>query len=331
MSAMVSYQPRTHSGSLAPLDTAAASRDMEKQAPCSPGRDKSPKSVCRQTVEELSPAPSLRKRSLVLFEDSDESRRSSSVLTRLSSRYGRRRSSNSETLAEHVQAANESFNELQKLQEENEFRHLLAVQEGRDFLYHFAKTHFESHMDHISITNTKSIGEIKMIGNEELSVGVQQCRRLFNAPVISDEMGLLLWQELRQGDALDHSHEEAAAAAGAVAADDVAPEERRRQRTAAFEEQIAAWHTYQQRRAEHGTELCEALRSRYGYTYDSVERAAKPGKPARRPPPKRGPYPLLALPVERRALDGFLNEVKRRTARSAGTLAATLAAGYQQA
>lgn len=250
------------------LDRATANRVVEEKQPCSPVSSKSPKSVCRQTAEELSPNPYPRKKLALLLDESDESRRCN-VIMRLSSRYARRRSSNSEALAEQVQAANDSFNELKKLQEENEFRHLLAVQEGRDFLHHFATTHFESHMDHISITNTKSIGEIKMIGNEELSVGVQQCRRLFNAPVISDDMGLLLWQELRQGDALDHSHEEATAGAAAG----IAPEEFRRQRTADFEERRAAWQQYRQSRDEPDTEVCEILKSRYGYKPVEVQAA----------------------------------------------------------
>ena len=327
METIISYQLRTHLSNLPNLDTATAKRDMEEEkAPCSPARAKSPKSVCRQTVEELSPNPGLRKKPASLLDESEESR-CSNVLMRLSSRYARRRSSNSDTLVEHVQAANDNFHALQKLQEENEFRHLLAVQEGRDFLHHFAKTHFESHMDHISITNAKTIGEIKMIGNEEISVGVRQCRRLFNAPVISDDMGLLLWQELRQGDALDHSHDETMAGAPA----DLAPEELRRQRTADFEERKAAWHEYQQSRAEQDTEVCEILRSRYGYTYATVpaELAGHQGKTVGRTPPSQEPHPLGSLPMERRALDGFLNEVKKRTTRSAGILAASLVAGYQ--
>ncbi|KAK7964415.1 hypothetical protein PG988_011389 [Apiospora saccharicola] len=106
--------------------------------------------------------------------------------------------------------------ELEALQQEHEFRRRFSIQEGRDFLEDFLRVHFGAHRDHVSIradadraaARGLTLEEIKMIGNEEdVAAGVRQCRRLFNAPVLSDRVGSLLYEELRQGDELDHSHE----------------------------------------------------------------------------------------------------------------------------
>ncbi|KAK8078796.1 hypothetical protein PG994_002603 [Apiospora phragmitis] len=97
---------------------------------------------------------------------------------------------------------------LEELQHEHEFRRRFSVQEGRDFLADFLRVHFAEHRDHVAIRTAKTLEEIKMIGNEEdVASGVRQCRRLFNAPVLSDSVGSLLYEELRQGEDLDHSHE----------------------------------------------------------------------------------------------------------------------------
>ncbi|KAK8030171.1 hypothetical protein PG993_011462 [Apiospora rasikravindrae] len=99
---------------------------------------------------------------------------------------------------------------LAELQREHEFRQRFSVQEGRDFLTDFLRVHFASHRDVVAIRRwpAKTLEEIKMIGNEEdVASGVRQCRRLFNAPVLSDRVGSLLYEELRQGADLDHSHE----------------------------------------------------------------------------------------------------------------------------
>lgn len=102
--------------------------------------------------------------------------------------------------------------ELEALQQEHEFRRRFSIQEGRDFLSDFLRVHFAAHRDHVAIradaASARTLEEIKMIGNEEdVASGVRQCRRLFNAPVLSDRVGSLLYEELRQGDDLDHSHE----------------------------------------------------------------------------------------------------------------------------
>ncbi|KAK8112507.1 hypothetical protein PG984_013033 [Apiospora sp. TS-2023a] len=99
--------------------------------------------------------------------------------------------------------------ELEALQQEHEFRRRFSIQEGRDFLADFLRVHFAAHRDHVAIrAEGLTLEEIKMIGNEEdVAAGVRQCRRLFNAPVLSDRVGSLLYEELRQGDELDHSHE----------------------------------------------------------------------------------------------------------------------------
>ncbi|KAH9907169.1 hypothetical protein F4778DRAFT_525701 [Xylariomycetidae sp. FL2044] len=95
-----------------------------------------------------------------------------------------------------------------QLVREREFRHCVSVGEGEEFLKNFLRHHFEEYLDQIRVTCDLTLEEIKMIGNEEdKKSGVGQCRRLFNAPVLSDQVGYLLWCELRQGDALDHSHE----------------------------------------------------------------------------------------------------------------------------
>ncbi|KAK8062166.1 hypothetical protein PG997_014263 [Apiospora hydei] len=99
---------------------------------------------------------------------------------------------------------------LAALQREHEFRRRFSEQEGRDFLADFLRVHFAPHRDAVAIRRrpAKTLEEIKMIGNEEdVAAGVRQCRRLFNAPVLSDRVGSLLYEELRQGAELDHSHE----------------------------------------------------------------------------------------------------------------------------
>ncbi|CAJ2504926.1 Uu.00g123200.m01.CDS01 [Anthostomella pinea] len=95
-----------------------------------------------------------------------------------------------------------------QLAQECEFRHRESVQHGDEFLRDFLRCHFEQYLDHIRIISGQTLEEVKMIGNEkDQKLGVRQCRRLFNAPVLSDQIGYLLWCELRQGKALDHSHE----------------------------------------------------------------------------------------------------------------------------
>ncbi|KAI1338896.1 hypothetical protein F5Y15DRAFT_424342 [Xylariaceae sp. FL0016] len=96
----------------------------------------------------------------------------------------------------------------ERLTRVREYRRRESVQDGEDFLKDFLEHHFETHIDHIRITCNLTLEDIKMIGNEEdQKLGVHACKKLFNAPVINDEIGYLLWCELRQGDGLDHSHE----------------------------------------------------------------------------------------------------------------------------
>ncbi|KAI0009361.1 hypothetical protein F4779DRAFT_640554 [Xylariaceae sp. FL0662B] len=94
-----------------------------------------------------------------------------------------------------------------QLARERETRRRESVWDGREFLRDFLRTHFGEYLRHIQITSELTLDEIRMIGNEaDKKWGTRQCRRLFNAPVLSDSIGYLLWCELRQGDALDHSH-----------------------------------------------------------------------------------------------------------------------------
>ncbi|KAL7622156.1 hypothetical protein AAE478_007658 [Parahypoxylon ruwenzoriense] len=98
--------------------------------------------------------------------------------------------------------------ETEKLRYEWETRRHESIEDGSDFLKDFLRCHFEEHLDYIRIVNNLTLDEIKMIGNEQSkALGVRQCRRLFNAPVLSDQIGFLLWCELRQGHNLDHNHE----------------------------------------------------------------------------------------------------------------------------
>lgn len=98
--------------------------------------------------------------------------------------------------------------DFEELQHEHEFRRRFSIQEAHDFLSDFLRVHFAGHRDLVTIRTAKTLEEIKMIGNEEdVATGVRQCRRLFNAPVLSDRVGSLLYEELRQGEDLDHSHE----------------------------------------------------------------------------------------------------------------------------
>ncbi|KAI5917997.1 hypothetical protein F4810DRAFT_693901 [Camillea tinctor] len=97
---------------------------------------------------------------------------------------------------------------VEQLIQECEIRRRASIHDGEEFLRDFLNCHFEEHLDQIRITCDLTLEQIKMIGNEEDQMwGVSQCQRLFNAPVLSDQIGYLLWCELRQGDTLDHSHE----------------------------------------------------------------------------------------------------------------------------
>ncbi|KAI1326555.1 hypothetical protein F5Y16DRAFT_400250 [Xylariaceae sp. FL0255] len=96
---------------------------------------------------------------------------------------------------------------LWNIQEQCESRRLEGVMEGTAFLRRFLHHHFEDYYDHIQVISDITLEEIKMIGNEDQAIGVRQCRKLFNAPVLSDQIGYLLWTELRQGLTLDHAHD----------------------------------------------------------------------------------------------------------------------------
>ncbi|KAI0378950.1 hypothetical protein F5Y04DRAFT_283320 [Hypomontagnella monticulosa] len=87
-----------------------------------------------------------------------------------------------------------------QLAREYEIRRQESIEDGREFLKDFVRYYFREYVDHIRIISTLTFEEIKMIGNEQdQAYGVQQCRRLFNALVLSDQVGHLLWCELRKG------------------------------------------------------------------------------------------------------------------------------------
>ncbi|KAK7995775.1 hypothetical protein PG991_015242 [Apiospora marii] len=160
----------------------------------------------------LGPDPAL------LAADSDEFKRQAKEikkdLQRLS-RYTRRQHSNPATMAEYSRLRRVSSPPpppSASASQEREFRRRFSIQEGRDFLADFLRVHFWAHRDQVAIradaASARTLEEIKMIGNEgDAASGVRQCRRLFNAPVLSDRVGSLLYAELRQGGDLDHCHE----------------------------------------------------------------------------------------------------------------------------
>jgi hypothetical protein len=219
------------------------------------------------------------------------------------------------------------------LEYENEFLRRATVEDGKDFLLDFLRYHFPDHLDSIAIKCRKTLEEIKTIGNEERSVGVRQCRRLFNAPVLSDEIGLLLWTELRQGDALSHCHEFHPDDEAWM--EDFAPEQLERKRTADLEarmteyvktQNLVVWNNHSSNSVvSHGN-------TGYNITSPSPTIKNAPNVDASQVRAVAAVTALVeqrqSVPMDRKAVDGFLVGIKKRTAKGAGYFAASLAAGY---
>ncbi|ORY58432.1 uncharacterized protein BCR38DRAFT_447291 [Pseudomassariella vexata] len=264
------------------------------------------------------PSPALEQDSEEFKKQGKEIQKDIRRLSRYCRKHSRRKSS-------PVRFADEQRQAAEQLEQECEFRRRLSVQDGVAFLEDFLHHHFPEHLDHIRIQSTLTLEDIKMIGNEEAAKGIRECRRLFNAPVISDEIGTLLWNELRQGDALDHSHEWRSE--DEVDKENIPLAEIRQQRATILAEQKAKF-------------MANALQEQLAC------RGVGPSNGQGRTPPRRSrdvsPTRIVAATtavqqhdessstavMDKKAVEGFLDEVKDRTAKAAGYFAASLASGY---
>ncbi|KAI0594737.1 hypothetical protein F4775DRAFT_421377 [Biscogniauxia sp. FL1348] len=244
----------------------------------------------------------------------------------------------------------------ERLARECEFRRRKSICDGLNFLQDFLDCHFEEHLDQIRITCDLTLEQIKMIGNEEdKKWGVRQCRRLFNAPVLSDQIGYLLWCELRQGDTLDHRHEKHAnresetetktetEAEGWLIPIEEAPEPREsdieRHRNGSVDTEVSE--------SEPSSPTCRVQRRQTGIPHDNygwnpayftpsgmgnLGAVTAPGSPAPEPdeahPRERARSAPDRLHMPRKKVDYLIADIRKRTAVGAGYLAASLASGY---
>lgn len=86
--------------------------------------------------------------------------------------------------------------------------------DAREFIEAFVREGWESHWSSITITCDITLQELQNIGHLPRSQGTRECRKLLRAPVINDEIGTALWEELatmaRGGDSpLDYDDLEA--------------------------------------------------------------------------------------------------------------------------
>lgn len=280
---------------------------------------------------------SLRGPSPTLDQNSDEFKRQAKEIkkdlqrwSRYAGRHARRKSKGPVCFEEG------SKHTMEQLEHEHEFRRRVSVEQGKDFLLDFLQHHFEEHLGTITIKSNKTLEEIKMIGNEELPVGVRQCRRLFNAPVISDQVGLLLWQELRQGDALCHSHEVPTQDEGSES--HILEMEVIQQTSVglllegSMAEYIAQSQVCGGVLGQLGVQIhnhnctCRGMAASAQDLADSAPRTAMLEGVVAAAASQQAAG--ASIPMERRTLDGFLEGIKRRTSRGAGYFAGSLATGY---
>ncbi|KAI8631230.1 hypothetical protein F5Y19DRAFT_473628 [Xylariaceae sp. FL1651] len=215
--------------------------------------------------------------------------------------------------------------ELEHLAREREALRLEAVMDGKGFLTDFLRYHFEDQFDNIRIISKLTLEEIKMIGNEEnINCGVRQCRRLFNAPVLSDQVGYLLWRELRQGNALDHSH--------------------KRMEDGASLQYNNVDDTHEQRTSEEtqGADFIDLAvsihispqieRSRSGLSHDGSLNSGQASSPSSTKTSETKADQIQPPPMEerlqKRKADCFMGDFKKHTLTGAGYFAASLARGY---
>lgn len=275
---------------------------------------------------------SLKNPSPELEQDSEEFKRQAKEIKKDIRRISKYSSRHTQKRCKSPAHQNEDGSQLEeRLRYEHEFYRQVSVQEGRDFLLNFLKYHFPEHLENITIKSDKNLEEIKMIGNEDLAIGVRQCRRLFNAPVISDRVGSLLWQELSQPDTLNHSHE--FDTDYGVEMVDVATEVKRRRRTEELEERMEEYIA-QRRQAAACT---RALQQPQSYQNDPLRpERARPGRVRAHTVPNSVAEAIhvvveqtqTSIPMEKRAIDGFLEGVKKSAVKGATQLAASLASGY---
>ncbi|KAI1504769.1 hypothetical protein F5X99DRAFT_370921 [Biscogniauxia marginata] len=229
----------------------------------------------------------------------------------------------------------------EQLIRECEFRRRKSIHDGEVFLKDFLNCHFEGHLDQIRISCDLTLENIKMIGNEEdQRCGVKQCRRLFNAPVLSDQIGYLLWRELRQGDSLDHSHEKETEGEAESRLKPI-EEVRERQvsgleiRGANTEEPPFDSPIYQIQRRWTGMS-----HNKYGRDPDYITPSkiviSTPSSPTSSPNPEPDATPQRArarsapdkLNLPRKKIDCLMEGIQKRTIVGAGYVAASLASGY---
>jgi hypothetical protein len=83
-------------------------------------------------------------------------------------------------------------------EEEKEQRRWDSIFEAREYLFAFVNEGWESNMDHIKVVCSLTTDELRRIGKLERPEGVAQCRKLFVAPVLNDEIACALWKILRE-------------------------------------------------------------------------------------------------------------------------------------
>ncbi|KAI0129717.1 hypothetical protein BJ170DRAFT_593264 [Xylariales sp. AK1849] len=271
------------------------------------------------------PSPTLDQDSEEFKKQAREIKKDLQRLSKYTEKHARRKSKSPTRLNEELRQA------TGELEQQHEFRRCMAVQEARDFLLNFLNHHFEDHLDHITIKCSSTLDEIKMIGNEELSLGVRQCRRLFNAPVISDQIGMLLWSELRQGDSLDHSH--AVRSDDEAKKEDVAPRVLSKRGMEELDERKAECMAMQQSPPCSGIIGQFSGQNHIGCGQPSPSTSNEPAAGGTAPGAveavaARIKQATSSVPMERKVIDGFLHGIKRRTVKGAGYFAASLATGY---
>jgi hypothetical protein len=278
------------------------------------------------------PSPALDQNSEEFKRQAKEIKRDLQRWSRYAGRHSRSKSKGSISLEK------EFWQAKGQLEQEHELRRRVSVEEGKEFLLDFLHHHFEDHIGAITIKSTKTLEEIKMIGNEDLSTGVRLCRRLFNAPVISDQVGLLLWQELRQGDALNHNHET------------------RTRRSGSHTMEIGVMRrdgmellldnsTLEYMAQKQGI-ICDGVLGQLGVRIHNHNCACRGMTTSAQAPAGSVPRGVTmegvvvvaattatqqeadSIPMEKRTLDGFLESIKRRTSKGAGYFASSLAMGY---
>ncbi|KAI1846395.1 hypothetical protein JX266_007600 [Neoarthrinium moseri] len=379
-SGTLNYQIRAHMSQLAHIDTNLAPADGKNDplqatnTNFEDGAPPSPRTGAAEPNRFWSPATSplddsredsftrfktgirisLKGPSPALEQDSEEFKRQAREIKRDLRRLSKcaeinaRRKSKSPTRFEQ---------EIRQLEHESEFRRRLSVEDGREFLLDFLRHHFADHVDKVTIKSTRTIEEIKMIGNEGRGTGVRACRRLFNAPVISDQIGLLLWQELRQGDALDHSHE--LRTDDEAERDSVAPEAVRRRRAEELEARMAEYMALKQSPVCNGAlgmhdmqnyscgcpedvapkvatvastiAAAAAETEAVSTNYDVAEANPRVAEMVATEAAAENIFAAaaeLSVPMDKRMVDGFLEGVKKRTIKGAEYFAASLATGY---